>query len=207
MTQTHQRLKASMGSFTFSRILRFLVNRLPTTSIWVLHQKPHWKTCCFASQTLEQARSMSADPSIVGRHLYQCPNCSTSIESNAEECQCCGALFGSGSTWKPEPVVPPRPPISSTNRFVAQVLLTLLLAYGAVMAFGFAIVFTALSLPIGLSNSPVGASVVLGVLYLLLAVAALVKCWRTSPFHPLVLTAAAPPALLQLVRVGWSFIG
>ena len=138
--------------------------------------------------------------------MYQCPSCTASIQSDAQECQRCGALFGSGSSWKPELVVPLKPPISSTKRLVAQVTLTMLVAYGAFMAFGFAVVFTVLSSPIGLKNSPVGGSVALSILYLPVAVLALVKCWRVSPFHPLVLAAAIPPAVLQLVGIARSMI-
>jgi hypothetical protein len=66
------------------------------------------------------------------------------------------------------------------------------------VATSYAVVFTALSLPVGLKNSSISASIIVALLYLPLALLAAVKCWRTSPFHPVPIAAAMPPALLLL---------
>lgn len=127
---------------------------------------------------------------------------------SAQSCAHCDADFSPGSAWRPiaKPATrtartqwPKEEDQSERSKLWARVVATAGLLYGLFTVGSFLAIFTTLSLPIGIRNSPVQGWLALAVVYIVLVFYGLYECWTKPPYTRLVLALAAVPVLLTVL--------
>lgn len=139
--------------------------------------------------------------------MAHCPDCGESLAEATLSCPRCGADFGPYSAWRPIPGAKRAPYEDDWCRVKGgkrAILFARLAATGGLLfalftAASFILVFGTLSLPIGLSNSPLKGLLVFALAYLILTLYGFYECWAKPPYTRLVLAIVAVPFLMPLV--------
>lgn len=136
-----------------------------------------------------------------------CPNCSNEVAISATSCSRCNADFGPTSAWRPTS----SPASGNAHKagwkvdegkgsyLWARICATAGLLYGLITAATFLIVFTTLSIPIGIGNSPLLGWLWFAAAYIVLVLYGLYECWTKPPYTRFVLVLAVAPLVLTFI--------